>query len=517
MANKPYSDYLAALAKHESAGQADPYRASNRYGYLGKYQMGEMALIDAGFYKRDGSKSNDFRGEWTGKHGIHSKEEFLNQPQAQEAAIRAYNRAQWSHIKNRHLDAHIGKQYGEGPVLTASGLLAGAHLVGVGNLQKYLESEGRVVPSDGNKVPITRYLNDMSGYDIPFVRQRQSVEAGQHKESPAHAVLSYAREHFSKGYEYGRGDGNWATDPRKNRSPNSRTDTSRDGRDLDGDGLRGIDCSSLVYQSLKGAGFRWPKGYLTTSQLFERNSITKDARQHFDVLSPKQGREEAYEPGDILMFHSRKSKGQHVGIFQGYDAQGRMQFFGSQVSTGPASVTIQPGGTWDGKDQILVGALRPKAEFFASHKVAQDVSRQEADRIEHKGDAHQHSRQPDAVEWLWHTRYKGLGLDVVPEAVASLSRKVQQACTAWDAVQTARVTSYLVDRAEKAMLPLQSIGEVLRESHGGRDLLHAVHEDRSRVATADVHKALQASFAHPVELSQQQVQHLQQAAVRQSS
>lgn len=62
MANRNYQDYLAALARRESGGQPDPYRAVNRAGYLGKYQMGELALIDAGFYKRDRTNSNDFRG-----------------------------------------------------------------------------------------------------------------------------------------------------------------------------------------------------------------------------------------------------------------------------------------------------------------------------------------------------------------------------------------------------------------------------------------------------------------------
>ena len=37
--------FLGALAKMESGGN---YKAFNIYGYAGKYQMGEMAMIDAG-------------------------------------------------------------------------------------------------------------------------------------------------------------------------------------------------------------------------------------------------------------------------------------------------------------------------------------------------------------------------------------------------------------------------------------------------------------------------------------
>ncbi len=55
--------------------------------------------------------------------------------------------------------------------------------------------------------------------------------------------------------------------------------------------------------------------------------------------------------------------GQHVGIFKGYDANGHIQFVGSQSSTGPAEVTIRPGGYWDGAGTEIVGALRAKPEF----------------------------------------------------------------------------------------------------------------------------------------------------------
>ena len=590
MANRNYQDYLAALARRESGGQPDPYRAVNRAGYLGKYQMGELALIDAGFYKRDGTNSNDFRGEWTGKHGVHSKEDFLNSPQAQEAAVHAYNRAQWRYIRNEKLDTHIGKQYGDGPMLTASGLLAGAHLVGVGNLQKYLESEGKTVPRDGNKVPITRYMQDMAGYEVPFHRPRQdkaaptqrgevsqpvqpSAEEAKQAQAPARlgksrpaeanpgqAVLDYALKHFSKGYEYGRPDEKFS-----NRSPNSTTDRSRDGRDLDGDGLKGIDCSALVHKALRGAGFQIPGATITTGKLFSKGGGTTPlAEKYFDVLSPGQGRAGQYEPGDILMFASRKNDGRHVGIFQGYDAKGRMQFFGSQVTSGPATETIRPGGAWDGNKTIFLGALRPKAEHFRSHKalatrsdIAEDASLRiqsaasetvghppakaakpataaapsgkpiNADgaaqddvtaflsRKQPSGTGLQsHAPKADAIEVLWNLRYRHMGMDSVPDPVRQLSQKVQCVCQGLDANQNARVTTYLAERAEKAQLPLQAIGEVLRESHGGRDLLHAVHMDRSRVASADINKALQAALEPALSLHQPAQSHVPHLAAR---
>ena len=45
-----YSDYLAALSARESGSNPG---SVNQYGFLGSYQMGEAALIDAGYYQKD--------------------------------------------------------------------------------------------------------------------------------------------------------------------------------------------------------------------------------------------------------------------------------------------------------------------------------------------------------------------------------------------------------------------------------------------------------------------------------
>ena len=158
-----YEDFLKALGYRESGGR---YNIENSYGYLGKYQMGELALQDAGYYKGDSTPNkNDWIGEWTGKDGVWSKEDFLNNPQAQENAIREYHRKLWKYIKALDLDKYVGKTVG-GVYITESGLLGGAHLVGVRNLAKFLKSNGREIPRDGYGTPITEYLSRFSGYDV---------------------------------------------------------------------------------------------------------------------------------------------------------------------------------------------------------------------------------------------------------------------------------------------------------------------------------------------------------------
>ncbi|MBB4127642.1 peptidoglycan hydrolase-like protein with peptidoglycan-binding domain [Xanthomonas translucens] len=172
------------------------------------------------------------------------------------------------------------------------------------------------------------------------------------------AVYNEAHQHFfreGRQYEYGRPD-----------HPRPGRDSSRLERDADGDGRLGVDCSAFVWRGLKNAGYDVPgdnAAGFTTAKLFNGSQVTGYAREHFDVTSAAEARRPngPLQQGDILMFSS--AQGQHVGIFKGYDAQGNIQFIGSQGSTGPAEVTIRPGGYWDGGGTRIVGALTPKPEF----------------------------------------------------------------------------------------------------------------------------------------------------------
>lgn len=67
---KSLEELLEELGMKESSGN---YSAVNPLGYLGKYQMGEMALTDVGYYKLNpNGKENDWLGTFTGKDNINS-------------------------------------------------------------------------------------------------------------------------------------------------------------------------------------------------------------------------------------------------------------------------------------------------------------------------------------------------------------------------------------------------------------------------------------------------------------
>ena len=139
---KTLQQFLTNLGARESGGK---YNIINRYGYAGKYQMGEMALVDAGYYMKPSKKyNNDWSGVFTGKDGIKSIQDFLNNPAVQEKAQIIYKKKQWGYLKAVGADKYIGKII-NGYTITASGLLAGAHLKGAGSVIKYLKSNGKLL------------------------------------------------------------------------------------------------------------------------------------------------------------------------------------------------------------------------------------------------------------------------------------------------------------------------------------------------------------------------------------
>jgi Ca2+-binding RTX toxin-like protein len=64
----------------------------------------------------------------------------------------------------RQYDGHVIN----GVDLTTSGLIAGAHLVGVWNLQSYLQSGGAVDPVDPNGEPVSDYIRRFNDFATPY-------------------------------------------------------------------------------------------------------------------------------------------------------------------------------------------------------------------------------------------------------------------------------------------------------------------------------------------------------------
>lgn len=173
-----FQDMLLALGRRETGRQNPPYNIENQLGFMGKYQFGEALLIDLGYYRansyygQQGIAKNYWRGIWTGKNGVNSKQDLLNNKNnVQERAIQEAFALNLNRINNqlrqngRSLKDFIGQQRG-GVVITTSGILAAAHLRGEGGVVQLLLNNQ--VSRDENGTSILAYLREFGGFRTPF-------------------------------------------------------------------------------------------------------------------------------------------------------------------------------------------------------------------------------------------------------------------------------------------------------------------------------------------------------------
>ncbi len=129
-------EFYAHLAYEESS---DNYQMhlddKNGIGALGKYQMRGLGLMDLGYLNR--------KYEWTGKDGIKSKNDFLNNEKVQEKVVREFVKLNFRYLKKLNLLGFIGDEI-SGKVadfdITLSGLLAAVHKEGPGGVKDYLKA-----------------------------------------------------------------------------------------------------------------------------------------------------------------------------------------------------------------------------------------------------------------------------------------------------------------------------------------------------------------------------------------
>lgn len=136
------------LAKVESSGNPKA-----RLGqYLGLYQIGDIAFKDIGF---------DIQ-----KFG---RENYLNNEYIQDSVFIVLLK------KNRKYLYQYIKAYSGTTIcdikITESGILAGANM-GIGFVMEFLESDGEYDMTDGNGVPVSKYIKQFSGYDMSFLKKQ---------------------------------------------------------------------------------------------------------------------------------------------------------------------------------------------------------------------------------------------------------------------------------------------------------------------------------------------------------
>jgi hypothetical protein len=148
---KYFIGFKEALAFKESQGK---YRKINTLGYIGKYQFGVETLKSV---------------------GIHDSTHFLNNPKLQEKAFVALlSKNKWQ------LKAEIKKYRGKvigGVRITESGLLAAAHLGGVGSVKKFLKSNGKNISKDQYGSTVKSYMKEFGGYETAGIIAKSNAKA----------------------------------------------------------------------------------------------------------------------------------------------------------------------------------------------------------------------------------------------------------------------------------------------------------------------------------------------------
>ena len=163
-------DFYEALALRESGGNAS---VENTFGYLGLYQMGEPAMMDAAWYDEvapNETSRNDWIGNWLTRaqsNGVSSKIGYLSTPAAQDVAVRDYHDRVAVYISVLNLLDFEG-QVVNGIEITRSGLLAACHLLGCGTVRDYLQAPGSGTPADAYGTTIEEYLSLFANYETEF-------------------------------------------------------------------------------------------------------------------------------------------------------------------------------------------------------------------------------------------------------------------------------------------------------------------------------------------------------------
>ena len=165
---KTLDDFYNDLGARESSGN---YEVINPWGFVGKYQMGEAAMVDAGYYKP--------------------------KPNGQKA----FKQAQWRQLTAYGADRYIGKEI-NGVKITQSGLLAAAHLKGPGSVMQYLASNGKDIPKDKLGTSVETYMKKFGGYDVSEITGLKSDStAAVHPQTAKPVTYTQPSQLFKVGIE----------------------------------------------------------------------------------------------------------------------------------------------------------------------------------------------------------------------------------------------------------------------------------------------------------------------------
>ena len=181
-ASHEFAKYAALIRHYESSGNYGEIvknKEAKQY-YFGAYQLSPPALQAAGF--------QDKAGNWTAlarSFGVSSYNDLVagnNAVAAQDKAFQNFTESNYDQL--RKCDSYIGKRI-DGVEITLSGMLGSAHLNGESAEKKFLDSNGKFEPVDGNGVPLKNRMKDTGGFNFSFAGTLSTF--GGAKDIPLHS------------------------------------------------------------------------------------------------------------------------------------------------------------------------------------------------------------------------------------------------------------------------------------------------------------------------------------------
>ncbi|WP_158253621.1 NlpC/P60 family protein [Chromobacterium alticapitis] len=382
----------------ESAGKVD---SDNKQGYYGQYQFGAEALVETGLVDREKYNAaiaaakkeygKDWRKQWYAKNtGLHAKfledesnwkisgglKHYLGDKALQDAKFVEYTNKQIQQgIRSKAIKPDDSAE-------RIAAFAGAAHLKGVGGASALFKQHKET--RDGNGTSTAEYAQRAQKAINSLAPQvAQAMQGGQAAApAPQAAPPAKTQNGAGTGAAHPPAPALQASQPHasaamaKRTSPPEASGPAPDGQAIlnqrgrfdgyqyklggngekDAKGVKRIDCSHLVNQAVKGAGYAIP--YQTTADMAHS--------KYYEEVDPKD-----VKPGDIALWRGGKN---HTGIVENYDAKsGKGNFFGAQSTKGASSAKLGS-GYW-GKPQKF---LRPKAEYLKSSPASPAQAQAEA-------------------------------------------------------------------------------------------------------------------------------------------
>ncbi len=150
---KNYNDFIKALGERESGNK---YDCENAFGFIGRWQFGKPRIYDAGY------SLGNYSPKGMPKKKLLSKKDFLANDYWIQDRIMFWHVYNLADSINKKYAGYIGKTI-NGIVITLSGLIAGAHLKGLGGIKQFLAGEDN---ADALGTKISEYIEKFGGYDL---------------------------------------------------------------------------------------------------------------------------------------------------------------------------------------------------------------------------------------------------------------------------------------------------------------------------------------------------------------